>query len=157
MPRGSFIATSSRRTSWWLRPTRLASVEAVVRACLAKAPADRPQSARELAQRYGEASGQTIWNEEDSAEAIAPVAVESPATAAESNDPNAVAYHLEAWMPEQVAAVKLRGFLDPAGGEVVESVPGRIRVVLPWRNVVTTQRSDPGLWARLGFGKRTKL
>ncbi len=134
-----------------------ASVEAVVRACLAKAPADRPQSARELAQRYGEASGQTIWNEEESAEPIAPVAVASPATAAESNDPNAVAYQLEAWMPEQVAAVKLRGFLDPAGGEVVESVPGLIRVVLPWRNVVTTQPSERGLWTRLGFGKRAEL
>ncbi len=34
-------------------------------------------------------------------------------------------------MPEQVALMKLRGFVHDLGGEVVESQPGLIRVQLP--------------------------
>jgi serine/threonine-protein kinase len=44
------------------------------------------------------------------------------------NDPLAIVHHLEAWMPEQIASFKLRGFVYDVGGEVVESVPGRIHV-----------------------------
>lgn len=36
-------------------------------------------------------------------------------------------------MPEAVALIKLRGFVHAAGGEVVESVPGRVRVRLGGR------------------------
>jgi len=43
-------------------------------------------------------------------------------------DPNAVFYRLEAWMPETIAIHKLRGFMQDIGGEVLESVPGHIRV-----------------------------
>jgi serine/threonine-protein kinase len=45
-------------------------------------------------------------------------------------DPMAVVHHLEAWMPEKIATYKLRGFIHDAGGELVESVPGRIQVRL---------------------------
>jgi serine/threonine-protein kinase len=48
-------------------------------------------------------------------------------------DPSMVVHHLEAWMPEKIATFKLRGFIQDAGGEVVESVPGRIRVRLGGR------------------------
>ena len=37
---------------------------------------------------------------------------------------------LEAWMPEPIALVKLRGFVEDAGGRVIESRPGLIRVHL---------------------------
>jgi serine/threonine-protein kinase len=50
-----------------------------------------------------------------------------PAVAA---DPLAVTHQIEAWMPERIAACKLHGFIQDAGGEVMESVPGRIRVRL---------------------------
>jgi hypothetical protein len=44
---------------------------------------------------------------------------------------------MEAWMPERIAIMKLRGFVHDAGGEVVESVPGLIRVRLGGRNTPT--------------------
>ena len=45
----------------------------------------------------------------------------------------ALPFHMEAWMPESIAIVKLRGFVHDAGGEVVESVPGLIKVRLGGR------------------------
>jgi serine/threonine-protein kinase len=130
------------------------AVEYVVQACLAKDPADRPQSARELAQLYGVACGQQIWQEQEPAEATA-VSVQAVAPEEEPNDPDAMTYDLEAWMPEQVAAVKLRGFLDAAGGKAVESVPGRIRVCLRWRKVMRPAAPARGFWPRIGFGRQT--
>ena len=37
---------------------------------------------------------------------------------------------MEAWLPERIAIMKLRGFVHDSGGEVVESLPGLIRVRL---------------------------
>src|SRR5262249_18418681 len=37
---------------------------------------------------------------------------------------------VQAWMPEQIAAIKLRGFVHDIGGEVLDSEPGLIRVRL---------------------------
>jgi len=45
-------------------------------------------------------------------------------------DPNVVEHSLEANMPEAIAIVKLKGFIFDLGGEVIESVPGMIRVRL---------------------------
>src|SRR5262249_15555662 len=47
-----------------------------------------------------------------------------PGAAHGADDPLAVVHHLEAWMPEAVAACKLRGFVHDVGGEIAESVPG---------------------------------
>ena len=58
-------------------------------------------------------------------------AAETPLPAllgANTFDPHSIVHHLEAWMPEKIATYKLRGFVQDAGGEVIESVPGRIRV-----------------------------
>jgi serine/threonine-protein kinase len=57
-------------------------------------------------------------------EMLSPLAHQVP------ENPNAVSFQLEAWMPEAVATHKLRGFVNDAKGQVVESVPGRIRVRL---------------------------
>jgi len=45
-------------------------------------------------------------------------------------------HHMDAWMPERIATYKVRGFIDDAGGEVLESVPGRIRVRLGGKGCV---------------------
>jgi serine/threonine-protein kinase len=56
-------------------------------------------------------------------------------------------------MPETIAAYKLRGFVQDAGGEVVESVPGRIRVRLGGHG--TTYSATKGSLSWLGIGRRT--
>ena len=43
-------------------------------------------------------------------------------------DPNVVVHHLEAWMPDVIATNKLRGFVQDNNGEVLESVPGKIKM-----------------------------
>ncbi len=69
-----------------------------------------------------------------------------------AQDPNALVYRLEAWMPERIAAFKLRGFVLDVGGEVLESVPGLIRVRLGGRGGAYAERAAPMAW--LGLGKR---
>src|SRR5262249_27219624 len=65
-------------------------------------------------------------------------------------DPNTRTYYLEAWMPEQVAVMKVQGFVDSATGEVVTSIPGLMRVrLLDPHDLVTPAR--PGLLGWLGF------
>jgi serine/threonine-protein kinase len=67
-----------------------------------------------------------------------------PATATDSAS---LPFHVEAWMPESIAVMKLRGFVRDSGGEVVESVPGLIRVRL-------TKASKSGAFSWLGFTRR---
>ena len=45
-------------------------------------------------------------------------------------DPQSVVHQMEAWMPDSIASYKLQGFVNDFCGEVVESVPGMIRVQL---------------------------
>lgn len=45
-------------------------------------------------------------------------------------DPGTVAFQMQAWMPQVVASFKLNGFISDVGGEVVESQPGRLKVLL---------------------------
>ena len=56
-------------------------------------------------------------------------------------------------MPEQVAAVKLRGFLDSVGGDVIETIPGLIRVRLGWRRVAAAPEPTRRRWPWSGFRK----
>jgi serine/threonine-protein kinase len=116
-----------------------ASVETVVQQCLAKWPGERPSCARELAERYETA----LAHEQAVHDAALPpghprgpqpieptLPARATATAVVAAEPDSVVHHLEAWMPERIATYKLRGFVQDAGGEVLESVPGRIRVRL---------------------------
>jgi serine/threonine-protein kinase len=67
-------------------------------------------------------------------------------------EPNTIVQFLEAWMPEKIATFKLRGFIQDKGGELVESVPGRIVVRLGGKNCVYKIPSNGLSW--LGLAKR---
>ncbi len=69
-----------------------------------------------------------------------------------ASDPLAVVHTLEAWMPERIAEYKLRGFIQDVGGDVVESVPGRIRVRFGGRGSAYTAPRQSLSW--LGIGRR---
>ena len=138
----------------WVSP----SIEAVIRACLAKDPGKRPPNARELVERYETALEHERAVEQQAlppehprrhpAETIAPPPVRKI-------DPTAVVREMEAWMPERIAAYKLLGFVQDVGGEVLESVPGRIRVRLGGPGSAYPARNQgPLSW--LGIGRKSR-
>src|SRR5262249_47190915 len=126
--------------------------EEVVRQCLAKAPQGRPQSAAELADLYTRALGRPLvlvrrptLPAGGGSKVTRILSTVRPPTAPGHNAPasasdrltrtmetvadrHAVRHSVEASMPEAMAMVKLKGFIHDLGGEVVESVPGMIRV-----------------------------
>jgi serine/threonine-protein kinase len=123
------------------------AIEAVVRACLEKDPARRPQNARDLAERYETALAheehvlqeQLPANHPRHAGPGAGLASDQSGVGLpveEAIDPRAVVHHLEAWMPEKIAVYKMRGFVQDVGGELLESVPGKIRVLLGGRRSI---------------------
>jgi serine/threonine-protein kinase len=71
-------------------------------------------------------------------------------------DPLAIVHHLEAWMPERIASCKLRGFIHDVVGELVESVPGRIRVRLGGKGCAYSAPSR-GISSWLGLGRKANL
>jgi serine/threonine-protein kinase len=96
--------------------------------CLEKDPNDRPQTARELAELYETAMAfdqSGLGGANSHAVGAAQLAI--PALIA---DPNTLSYTMEAWMPESIAVVKLQGFAHDADGQIVDSVPGVVRMKL---------------------------
>lgn len=102
-----------------------AAVENVVRGCLEKDPNLRPQSALELTEQYDLA---LVAPEE-----FTELEPDAAALPHEAHDPNAVVFSFDAWMPQRVAIMKLRGFVQDNQGEITASEPGRIVVQLGQR------------------------
>ncbi len=148
-------------------------VEQLVFDTLAKDPEDRPQTARELAERFDTAlerakavleagpiqHGRPAGGSSGLMPGLPPaprhdtVASSIHATATQqalSREQATLPFHLDAWMPETIAIMKLRGFVHDAGGEVVESVPGLIKVRLGGR-----KNSAAGALSWLGLGRRS--
>ncbi len=143
-------------------------VEELVLHLLAKDPDDRPQSARELAERLDTAIAQAQAHVDSrhalpglsslvpgSAEYVALETAPTPTngrtpprSAPAPRDEAVLPYHMEAWMPEVIAIRKLRGFVHDCEGEVLESVPGLIRVRLG------KGRGQSAAMSWLGLGKR---
>jgi serine/threonine-protein kinase len=110
-------------------PSIPGAIERVVLSCLSKDREERPANARTLAQLFDSALENPDAESAAAPEKDADEAVASPEVAIEF-DPHAIVHELEAWMPEAIAAHKFRGFVHDFGGEVLESVPGKIRVLL---------------------------
>jgi serine/threonine-protein kinase len=128
-------------------------IEAVVFLCMEKDPAERPQTARELAELYETALSLDHSGLAEGADVphrpAAHQGVQLP------SDPNALTFTMEAWMPESIAVVKLRGFASDADGQIVESVPGVVKMrlgpngrIAPAPNTGWFGKRDP-LWVEL--------
>jgi serine/threonine-protein kinase len=110
-------------------------VEAVVMSCLAKHPEDRPRTAWELAQAYEKALGRRLGPGRGGNSGVRPaVSLSGVRPAVAPIDRHAFRQSVEATMPEAMAIVKIKGFIYDLGGEVVESIPGMIKVRLVERS-----------------------
>jgi serine/threonine-protein kinase len=132
------------------------SLEALIQSCLAKSPEDRPRSAWDLALAYQKALGRRLDLTRASKAPSSPAPSPSPCVEAARLNPSprlavldrtAVRESIEANMPEAMAMLKLRGFIHDLNGEVVESVPGMIRVRLA-HSAGETSGGVFGLFAR---------
>ncbi len=124
-------------------------VEECIHWIMAKEPADRPQSARELAERFVVALGThrsrktppamdavptatSAGSESEPIMLIATVAA-SPAAAPDQVEkppkvPTTLNFQMEAYMPESIAVMKLRGFAHDTAGQILESLPGLVKM-----------------------------
>jgi serine/threonine-protein kinase len=128
------------------------AIEAVVQDLLAKHPEDRPPDAETLAGVYASALGQPIVDESFERTLAEP----EPDVDGSTFDPHSVLDQLQAWMPERIAIMKLRGFIEDVGGEVVDSEPGLIRVRLldPRGSRTVASAGKGGILSLLGLGRK---
>jgi serine/threonine-protein kinase len=124
------------------------AVEAVVRSCLAKNPQERPASARELARSFQNALGQEFLEWESVVVALPPASAQRETQV--DIDLAGVLAQMDAWMPECIAVMKLRGFVAELGGEVIESVPGLIRMKIPTPAPMIAPPPRKRFWPFLG-------
>ncbi len=130
-----------------------AEIEAVVMRCLAKNPSERPASAMDLAESFDTALARANGELAPLVEPSVDEATEQTVLPAQTitYDPQNVVHQMEAWMPDTIASFKLKGFVNDLHGEVVESVPGLIRVQLGGGGP-SSGSSGPFSW--LGFRKK---
>jgi eukaryotic-like serine/threonine-protein kinase len=108
------------------------ALERLILSCMAKDPAERPKTPMDLAHSYERALGRRL-NIHRALPPTPPAAAAATAsqTAAKMSDRNVFQHSVEASMSEGMAMIKIKGFIFDLGGEVVESVPGMIRVRVP--------------------------
>ena len=112
-------------------PTALpAALEAVLLGCLERDPDHRIHSPRELAELFEAALTQPVRRKSAKKAPHEDASLRHADLDQKVIDSQAVVYHLEAYMPHALAEHKLRGFVHDAGGELLESIPGLIRVRL---------------------------
>ena len=121
-----------------------AGVEDVVRTAMCKYPSERQQTMKDLVDQFSKAVGWNIWEltaPKADHEKIAcgsmfdvkkasgdDTADSAAATTGGLNSPFILSDVFEATLPEKLAALKLRGFIEDVQGQVIESEPGLIRV-----------------------------
>ncbi|WP_157369418.1 serine/threonine protein kinase [Zavarzinella formosa] len=121
-------------------------IEACVFTCLEKNPADRPQSAAELGEMYEMAISMSHSGFGETTKPL-PVRPTGPVLV---NDPNTLAFTMEAWMPESIAIMKLRGYASDHAGQILESIPGMVTMkIAPAMN-----QTRGGSLSWLGFGRK---
>jgi len=127
------------------------AIERVVMRCLSKDPTNRPPSASELFQEFDFALRASDHGEEpQEAGPEMPADADQPPLPDEASDPSAAVYQMQAWMPEAVAQYKLQSFFQDVKGQVVESQPGKIRVLLGGKGSPYDVRRG---WFNLGTNK----
>jgi serine/threonine-protein kinase len=114
-------------------PTALPrSLEAVLFGCLERDPRQRIQKPSELAELFGAALTRRAGTKRlpTHRDRVQNTSMRHPDLDQFIIDSQAIVYHFEAFMPHAIAEHKLRGFVHDAGGELLESIPGLIRVRL---------------------------
>jgi len=118
-------------------PTALPrSLEAVLFGCLERDPQQRIRTPSELAELFGAALARLQPKPADRVRSANDRSLVEDASFRQPDpdqmviDSQAVVYHLEAFMPPAIAEHKLHGFVQDAGGELLEGIPGLIRVRL---------------------------
>ncbi|MBI3822898.1 MAG: hypothetical protein HY289_09520, partial [Planctomycetes bacterium] len=141
----SNVRTPTPRFSHWHVNDVPAAIERLVLSCLSKSPAERPESARALIETFQLSLGHRFLDE--TAFAASQESAVSSLRDVQAYDPRNVIDQFEACMLEQMAAMKLRGFVDGVGGQVAESDAGVIKVRLP--RALENAPPKKGLWSWL--------
>jgi len=144
------------------------AVEAAVQMALAKYANERPPTMREFIDLFSRGLGWDVWKgtapPTPDADIVAlqaelpPVAVTPPPVVAGEDDAYVLSDTFEACLPEKLAALKLKGFIDDVKGHAVESEPGliRVRVEMPvgWKAGGDPPSSRSGVFGFLSGAQR---
>ena len=123
-------------------PDISAAVEGVVQIALSKFPSERHPGAKEMAIQLSRAVGFDVWEatrprtapgrpaSDDDIVVCTLADDDSKPRVATASDKFVLSDRFEAMLPERLAAVKLRGFIEDVNGLAIASEPGFIRVRL---------------------------
>jgi serine/threonine-protein kinase len=126
-----------------------AEIEAIVRLLLSKLPSERPSSAKDLGLRFEKALHERIFPDDSwDFDPISDV-IEAPRFEAKY-----CLDKMEAFMPEQIAIMKLRAFAESIGGAIAASEPGRIRIRMVDPRYIKDETEESGF---LGMFRRKNL